>query len=83
MGVTVSTESKPSIVGTTDEIRSFNVTEAYGVIITNQVYRKTSYQNIDQVVENAATIKRTFEFLNITNITEFTDSTMEDFEIFL
>ncbi len=82
MGVLVCKQARPEIVKTKNEIGSFFVTEAYGVIITNRLYDKTSYKNIDQVVENAATIKRTFKFLNITNITEFTDSTMEDFELY-
>jgi hypothetical protein len=80
MGKEISKEAEPKTFKTTDEIGSFYVTEAHAVIITNRVY--ANYKNIDQVVENAATIKRTFEFLNITNITEFTDSTMENFEIF-
>lgn len=70
------------MVETTDEIGSFNATEVHGVIIANRVYDKTSYKNLDQVVENAATIKRTFKFLNIANITEFTDSTKENWEMF-
>ena len=83
MGVTNSTKSKPSIVENTDAITSFYATEVHWVIITNQVYDKNRpYKDIKYVFENAATIKRTFNFLKITNITELTDCTMKEFEIF-
>jgi hypothetical protein len=82
MGVTNSTGSKPPVVGTTDEIGSFIPTEVHGVIITNRVYDKTDYEDIEQVVENAATIRRTLKFLKISNITELTDLTFADFKLF-
>jgi hypothetical protein len=76
MGVKNSTESKPEEIG-------FIPTEVHGVIITNRMYDKNRpYKDIEYVVENAATIKRIFTFLKITNITEFKDSTIEDFETF-